>query len=274
MNLLRGNRAIIAVALLSFVSLLAAPGRPQAAAPKTLGDLTGTWTATGVYADIDHPTDNLDQWLGQTLTIEAARIRFTFPSADSGLFKGKQDCTNAKSKAQPYQDWYAENQNILQKSGFPEQVIEDENAVVFDTGCQQTPFSDLVVSGDLILGDLGGAYVLYRRPGTAPRASFDCAKARSPDEKLICSHELVSLQDRMMAKQFAAWRGKVPESQRAAVSQSQRAWVAERNKKCGIASKTEYSALPAKQRFELGVCFERQYDERLAFIDKQGQSKK
>jgi uncharacterized protein YecT (DUF1311 family) len=83
----------------------------------------------------------------------------------------------------------------------------------------------------LIVLLLGGA-----SPGSAADdgPSFDCTKATTADEKLICTSDDLSRSDRSLAQIFRETRDSLSDSERKALVQEQRKWVDSRNRRCGI----------------------------------------
>lgn len=66
------------------------------------------------------------------------------------------------------------------------------------------------------------------------KASFDCAKAKSTDEQIICSdHDLAQL-DRRMGEIYTATRAALPPAEKNALTQAQRKWLAGHDQACGI----------------------------------------
>src|SRR5262249_27724770 len=59
-------------------------------------------------------------------------------------------------------------------------------------------------------------------------------KASTPDERLICASQELSLADSSLAGVFQAARNAVPESARKPLIAEQRQWVDARNRNCGI----------------------------------------
>ena len=62
-------------------------------------------------------------------------------------------------------------------------------------------------------------------PSVAHAASFDCAKAATPLEKLICSTPELSRNDEVLAKAYATALGGLSEGAKAVVQSSQRDWL-------------------------------------------------
>lgn len=68
------------------------------------------------------------------------------------------------------------------------------------------------------------AVALFVGTGAASAASFDCAKARTPLEKLICASPELSRNDEVLAKAYATALGGLSEAAKQVVQQSQREW--------------------------------------------------
>lgn len=66
----------------------------------------------------------------------------------------------------------------------------------------------------------------------AAAASFDCRKARAPDEKAICANRDLNDQDVRMDQLYGITRHLVPMGGRGAIMDDQRAWLRDR-KTCG-----------------------------------------
>ncbi len=77
----------------------------------------------------------------------------------------------------------------------------------------------------LVLTTALAAAVVVAAP---PPPSFDCAKARRADEKLICATPDLSALDRMVAEAYAAALKRAPPGEAEKVRKAQRAWIAER----------------------------------------------
>lgn len=68
----------------------------------------------------------------------------------------------------------------------------------------------------------------------APAASFDCAKASSPVEKTVCADAALARLDRQVGEAYARTReADFNPKARTAALESQRAWLAARDKACG-----------------------------------------
>ncbi|MBF0422639.1 MAG: DUF1311 domain-containing protein [Magnetococcales bacterium] len=72
----------------------------------------------------------------------------------------------------------------------------------------------------------------------APSPSFDCAKARTPIELLICDDESLSQLDRDMGKAYTSAMHILPEKQKNELKQEQRQWLANRLERCHVTNKT------------------------------------
>ena len=81
------------------------------------------------------------------------------------------------------------------------------------------------------------ALCLFAAPASAQeghKASFDCAKARTPVEKAICGSYYAAELDRAMDELYRAAIARAP-GQRAASEAAQRQWLAARDARCGRA---------------------------------------
>ncbi|WP_376096535.1 lysozyme inhibitor LprI family protein [Roseomonas sp. CCTCC AB2023176] len=88
-------------------------------------------------------------------------------------------------------------------------------------------------------------------PPASAQPSFACRRASTPVEEAICASPGLSARDSDLSAAFRAAAG-VP-----GVPESQRAWLAERNRRCGI-------AMPKAAPGEREACLVRLYDDRLA----------
>jgi uncharacterized protein YecT (DUF1311 family) len=74
---------------------------------------------------------------------------------------------------------------------------------------------------------------LMRKNWRAPVASFDCAQAKSPTEKTICSDVGLARLDRGVAESYARkLRYAFEDAEKATVKQGQRDWIAARGAQC------------------------------------------
>jgi uncharacterized protein YecT (DUF1311 family) len=75
-------------------------------------------------------------------------------------------------------------------------------------------------------------------PQGAQGPSFNCAQARSVEERLICGDSGLAATDRALAESYNKLLQALPEAQRDALRREQRDWVANRAKQCHIAADT------------------------------------
>lgn len=116
---------------------------------------------------------------------------------------------------------------------------------------------------------------LLAPPGAAPAgaawaASFDCAKARTPDEQLICGNPELSRADEHLAESYKALIGGVQAhgldtAVRDRLRAEQRAWLTRRNAVCGVTATTR---LTTANRAELASCLRGEVEERIGKIDR------
>jgi len=66
----------------------------------------------------------------------------------------------------------------------------------------------------------------------AHAASFDCTKAKTPQEKAICGTPQLSAADDQMAAAYKAWLAAAPPDWAAGIRDNQRAWLRSRNANC------------------------------------------
>ncbi len=98
---------------------------------------------------------------------------------------------------------------------------------------------------------------LVQSTGSGP--SFDCAAARSVDERLICSDQALGEADGALAKVFREYRDSLDLSHREEVIRGQRAWIIYRNQACGITRNTLVNGSNCPQLVE---CLLHQYQTR------------
>ncbi len=97
---------------------------------------------------------------------------------------------------------------------------------------------------------IGVVLFLQALGSSASAASFDCAKAASTVEHIICDSNAVSHLDEELSESYKNRRRALSESDRAQLAIQQRSWLADRNK-CGDA-----------------VCVEMKYKERIAQLSE------
>ncbi|MBI1330613.1 MAG: DUF1311 domain-containing protein [Alphaproteobacteria bacterium] len=108
---------------------------------------------------------------------------------------------------------------------------------------------------DIPLSQLSG---VIRTDWRAPQPSFDCAGARSPVEKTLCSDAALARLDRQMAEAFRQKKALVFEDvKQAALIREQRAWL-----------KTRESACAAKTGPNTAACLTRLYGARIAALGR------
>jgi uncharacterized protein len=81
-------------------------------------------------------------------------------------------------------------------------------------------------------------------PSPASAASFDCAKASTAQEKLICGRPDLSALDEQVAAAYAALLGQLGDPAKTAVRDSQRAWVKHRQATCPMGGSTADRVAP------------------------------
>ena len=90
--------------------------------------------------------------------------------------------------------------------------------------------------------------------GTASAASFDCAKARAPDEKAVCANLSLNDKDVKLSVLYDINRHTMAMGGRGALEDAQRQWLRDR-KTCGANR----------------ACLNRSYDKRLDDLDQSTQ---
>ncbi|WP_439816238.1 lysozyme inhibitor LprI family protein [Zavarzinia sp. CC-PAN008] len=71
-------------------------------------------------------------------------------------------------------------------------------------------------------------------PAQAEGPSFDCAKAQTPVEKLICGDDTLGDLDGQMGEAYRQARTAASPERKAALLREQRAWARERDARCGV----------------------------------------
>jgi uncharacterized protein len=83
--------------------------------------------------------------------------------------------------------------------------------------------------------------------GVGHAASFDCTKAKSPQEKAICASPELSAADDQLAAAYKAWLAAVPPEVVAEVREEQRGWLRSLAANCKSAAVESTTALAADQ---------------------------
>lgn len=91
----------------------------------------------------------------------------------------------------------------------------------------------------------------FALPAVASAASFDCARARTPDEKAICSNTALNDKDVKMSVLYDINKRTLAMGGRGALMDSQQAWLRDR-RQCGANR----------------ACLNRSYDRRLDDLDR------
>ena len=128
------------------------------------------------------------------------------------------------------------------------------------------PELDLTVSGAMVFkfhrAALAGALLAIAGYAPVSAQSFDCAKPGSPTEKVICSSKPLSAKDKELAAVYARAaaeaKGRAPE-EAARLRDSQRKWIAARDRDCVDAGKDQAFAV---------TCLTKAYDARMAALRK------
>ncbi|HEX4506512.1 MAG TPA: lysozyme inhibitor LprI family protein, partial [Alphaproteobacteria bacterium] len=102
---------------------------------------------------------------------------------------------------------------------------------------------------------------LRQAPGASP--SFDCGRASSPAEKLICASDALAAQDAELSGLFRDVREGKDDTARANLLQDQRHWLQARLAACAIPTKGD---LPADQQAAATKCLADQYAARIAAL--------
>lgn len=92
-------------------------------------------------------------------------------------------------------------------------------------------------------------------------ASFDCAKASTPQEKLICSTPSLSILDEQVGALYKIHMDKLPDAPKASFRDGQREWVKYRQAICPVIKPEPDAETPAK-------CMERLYQDRLKSLSE------
>lgn len=106
--------------------------------------------------------------------------------------------------------------------------------------------------------------LLLTNPAAADDPSFNCEKASTPAEYLICGDsELVRL-DALLGETWGKVRGAASEAQKKAMLVEQRDWLKSRLERCGMPSKG--SEPEEQQAWDWAPCLAERYRERLAAL--------
>jgi uncharacterized protein len=100
--------------------------------------------------------------------------------------------------------------------------------------------------------------------------SFDCGKAATPVERLICSSDVLSQEDMDLAAAFRASREGVDDATRADRLHDQRHWLQSRLTTCGIPLKGD---IPAGKQAAAGACLSNLTKARIAALGALGAAK-
>jgi len=96
-------------------------------------------------------------------------------------------------------------------------------------------------------------------PLSAHAASFDCAKAKSPAERLICATPALGALDERLAAAYKGVSGALSAPQRAALKEGQRSWLRAWPRSCSADPRAKTPPLGA----EAVTCAQERYEERL-----------
>src|ERR1035441_9145383 len=89
----------------------------------------------------------------------------------------------------------------------------------------------------------GWCILLVFASGIAHAASFDCAKAKTPQEKAICASSSLSAADEQMAAAYRAVLAAAPSEMREEVRTDQRNWLRFIALRCNTANSTSSAVL-------------------------------
>lgn len=109
------------------------------------------------------------------------------------------------------------------------------------------PIATSCLTGTLIL-----TVALWAAPGPARAQSFDCRKASTPDEIVVCSYEWLAMLDEYMGQRYRDLLN-APDVNRRILKQNQRAWLRSRASCAGRVA-----------------CVARSYTQRLEELDRYG----
>jgi len=103
-------------------------------------------------------------------------------------------------------------------------------------------------------------------PSAGPNASFDCSKAATADERIICSDPLLRQADLDLASAYRAARGASKDpAHRAMLKNDEHQWILRRNNECSI---TKYTVITDGNRPGFVDCLLDQYGERIADLQQ------
>ena len=77
---------------------------------------------------------------------------------------------------------------------------------------------------------------IFLIPAVARSASFDCKKAQTKTEKLICSDKDLDERDTELGKTYAKLLGALPKKEKEKAKKAQKAWLEAREEDCAKAS--------------------------------------
>ena len=110
----------------------------------------------------------------------------------------------------------------------------------------------------LSLGTVSAAWSADFRP------SFDCAKARTQTENLICSETTLAEMDGALGRVYVSLRSTLSSSQADALLDEQRRWLKSRDKACGLKGR---GRVKASQRNQKVHCLRHQLAARLGELE-------
>jgi uncharacterized protein len=95
-------------------------------------------------------------------------------------------------------------------------------------------------------------------------ASFDCAKATKPTERIICQDKGLSAADEQMAKDYARVMAEVPPNLKALIQKGQRSWIVFVPLTCSTDGRGTI-----KDQTQFAQCLKTEYDQRIATLTRE-----
>ena len=109
---------------------------------------------------------------------------------------------------------------------------------------------------------LAVAFALAAGRPAVPAPSFDCARAKTATEQLICGDAILADLDQRLAETYRTLQEQMDDAAKRRLLREQRAWLGERGTRCGIPNEAA-TPMPA-QTWQWAPCLAERYRERLA----------
>ncbi|MGE5514689.1 MAG: lysozyme inhibitor LprI family protein [Bacteroidota bacterium] len=108
--------------------------------------------------------------------------------------------------------------------------------------------------------------LFYTASAQAASPGFDCSKAVTVMDRLICADSGLAAMDQSMTNAFNEKRSVLPPTEAKALLQQQRDWIKRRNAACPMPPLTADQDFTLPQRWQLAPCVATQYRQRLAAL--------